>query len=55
MQDAKLFDKCTLQGLLDNLATIELLKALGHGRILGEIIDKQEKIYKELGVEPPSF
>ena len=53
MQDAKLFDKWTLQGLLDDLDTIELFEAPGYGRILGEITDKQEKIYKALGVEPP--
>ena len=55
MQDAKLFDKWTLQGLLDDLDTIELFEAPGHGRVLGEVTDKQEKIYQALGVEPPSL
>ncbi len=55
MQDAGLFEKWTLQGLLDELDLIELLEAPGHGRTLGEITKKQEKIYKELGVSPPSL
>jgi len=55
MQDAKLFGKWTLQGLLDELDTIELFEAPGHGRVLGEITDKQEKLYRSLGVEPPSL
>ena len=53
MLDAKLFDKWTLQGLLDELDTIEQFEAPGHGRILGEVTDKQEKLYLALGVEPP--
>ena len=36
MQDAKLFDKWTLQGLLDELDVIELFEAPGHGSVLGE-------------------
>ena len=44
MQDVKLFDQWTLQGLLDDLDTIELFEAPGHGRVLGEVTDKQEKI-----------
>lgn len=55
MQDAKLFDKWTMQGLLDELDTIELFEAPGHGRILGEITDKQQKLYQSLGVRPPSL
>ena len=53
MLDANLFDKWTLQGLLDELDTIEQFEAPGHGRILGEVTDKQEKLYLALGVEPP--
>jgi transposase len=55
MQDAKLFDTWTMQGLLDELDSIELFEALGHGRVLGEITDKQAKIYQSLGVPPPSL
>ncbi len=53
MQDAKLFSLWTMQGLLDELDTIELFEAPGHGRILGEITDKQQKLYLALGVQPP--
>jgi transposase len=55
MQDAKLFDTWTMQGLLDELDTIELFEAPGHGRALGEITEKQEKLYNLLGVQPPSL
>lgn len=37
MQDARLFETWTLQGLLDELDTIELFEAPGHRRILGEV------------------
>lgn len=55
MLDAKLFEKWTMQGLLDELDTIELFEAPAHGRILGEVTDKQEKLYRALGFEPPSL
>lgn len=55
MQDAMLFDSWTLQGLLDELDTIELFEAPGYGRILGEVTEKQKAIYKALGVESPSL
>ena len=55
MLDAKLFDKWTLQGLLDELDTIELFEAPGHGRVLGEVTDKQAKVYQALCVAPPSL
>jgi len=55
MQEAKLFESWTLQGLLDELDSIELLEAPGYGRILGEITEKQKKLYLSLEVEPPSL
>lgn len=55
MQDAKLFEKWTLQGLLDELDVIELFEAPEHGRVLGEITEKQEKLYQSLGVPVPSL
>lgn len=55
MQDANLFDKWTLQGLLDELDTIELFEAPEQGRLLGEVTKKQEDIYTKLGVKPPSL
>jgi hypothetical protein len=44
-----------LQGLPDELDTIELFEAPGFGRVLGEVTEKQQTIYKALGVEPPSL
>nr|WP_242833571.1 transposase [Desulfosporosinus youngiae] len=55
MQDARLFEAWTMQGLLDELDTIELFEAPGHGCILGEVTKKQEGIYRALGVNPPSL
>jgi hypothetical protein len=55
MQDVGLFDKWTLQGLLDELDVIELFEAPEHGRVLGEITEKQTELYRSLGVEPPSL
>ena len=55
MLDAGLFAKYTLQGLLDDLDTIELLEAPGHGRVLGEVTQKQLDVYKALGIVPPSL
>lgn len=55
MQDAGLFDKWTLQGLLDELDVIELLEVPGQGRVLGEITEKQKVLYEKLGIVPPSL
>ena len=55
MQDAKLFDKWTLQGLLDELDVIEVFEAPGQNKIVGEITEKQKVIYQKLGIEPPSL
>jgi len=55
MQDAGLFAKWTLQGLLDELDSIELFEAPEHGRFLGEVTQKQRDLYAALGVKPPSL
>ena len=55
MQDAGLFDKWTLQGLLDELDVIELLETPGQGRIIGEITEKQKDLYEKLGINYPSL
>ncbi|WP_446787582.1 IS1634 family transposase [Macellibacteroides fermentans] len=55
MQEAKLFEQWTLQGLLDELDAVERFEAPGHGRVLGEITRKQMAIYEALGVTPPSL
>ncbi|SFI28989.1 Transposase [Tindallia magadiensis] len=55
MQDTGLFAKWTLQGLLDELDSIELFESPEHGRLLGEVTQKQKDIYRALGVESPSL
>ena len=55
MQDANLFEQWTLQGLLDELDTIELFEAPEHGRILGEVTKKQQEIYDALNIPIPSL
>jgi len=55
MQDKGLFEKWTLQGLLDELDTIEPFESPEHGRLLGETTNKQQDIYEALLVEPPSL
>jgi transposase len=55
MQDAKLFEKWTMQGLLDELDTVELFEAPGYGRVLGEITEKQKSLFETLGVKSPSL
>ena len=55
MQDKGLFEKWTLQGLLNELDTIELFESPEHGRLLGEVTKKQQEIYEALLVIPPSL
>jgi hypothetical protein len=55
MQEAKLFDKWTLQGLLDELDVIELFEAPEYGRVLGEITEKQKGLFQALRVPVPSL
>lgn len=55
MQDANLFEQWTFQGLLDELDTIELFETPEHGRILGEVTKKQQKIYEALDIPIPSL
>lgn len=55
MQDADLFKQWTLQGLLDEIDSIELFEAPGHGRMVGEMTKKQQEIFTALGFKPPSL
>ena len=55
MQDAKLFEKWTLQGLLDELGIIEMFESASHGKCIGEITQKQKELYEALGIAPPSL
>ncbi|WP_177220724.1 MULTISPECIES: hypothetical protein [Halolactibacillus] len=46
-------EQWTLQGLLDELDTIEVFKALEHNRILGKMTTKQKEIYKAMDITFP--
>jgi hypothetical protein len=52
---ADLFEKRTLQGLLDELDAIEPFETPEHDRLLGEIAKKQEGLYALLGVKFPRY
>ena len=54
MQDAGLFEKYTMQGLLDELDIIECFEQPGHRLQVGEITKCQEELYNKLGVTPPT-
>jgi len=54
MQLSGLFKKYTLQGALDKLDVIECFEVPGQKLRVGEILEKQNEIYRCLGVEPPS-
>jgi transposase len=55
MQINGLFKQYTLQGLLDKLDVIECFEHPGHKLRVGEVLQKQKKIYESLGVPPPSL
>lgn len=55
MQKAKLYEQWTLPDLLDELELIEVLEAPEQGRILGEVTEKQRRLFEALGVKPPSL
>lgn len=52
MEDAGLFSKYTMHELLDELDVIECFQEPGKAPIQGEVLKKQEQIYRDLGVAP---
>ena len=52
MEEAGLFSRYTMQELLDELDVIECFQEPGKAPIQGEVLKKQEQIYRDLGVEP---
>lgn len=54
MQEKKLFERYTMQGLLDELDVIECYERQGHDLRFGEITKRQMELYELLGVTPPS-
>ena len=52
MEDAGLFANYTMHELLDELDVIECFQEPGKAPIQGEVLKKQEQIYRDLGVTP---
>ena len=54
MKESKLYDKYTMSQLFDKLDVIECFEEPGHSLRIGEILTKQEEIYKALNVPVPA-
>ena len=54
MQKAGLFQKYTLQTLLDKLDIIECFENPGYDLRVSEVVTKQKQLYEALGVNPPT-
>jgi len=54
MQEKALFKSYTIPGLLDKLDVIECFEQPGRSLKVGEIVEKQEQLYYDLGVAPPA-
>ncbi len=52
MEEAGLFSRYTMHELLDELDVIECFQEPGKSPIQGEVLKKQEQIYRDLGVTP---
>jgi len=52
MEEAGLFSRYTMHELLDELDVIECFTEPGKAPIQGEVLKKQEEIYRQLGVAP---
>ncbi|WP_367339573.1 hypothetical protein [Aminivibrio sp.] len=54
MQDAGLFKNYTLQSALDKLDIIECFEHPGQKLLVGEVLEKQRKIYEAIDVQSPA-
>jgi hypothetical protein len=54
MHVERLLKDYTLPGLLDKLDVIECFEQLGKSLRMGEMLEKQKKLYQDLGVNPPT-
>lgn len=54
MKEADLYKSYTMQQLLDKLDVLECFEDESHSLRIGEMLGKQEDIYKALGVTPPT-
>ena len=52
MEEAGLFSRYTMHELLDELDVIECFTEPGKAPIQGEVLKRQEQIYRDLGVTP---
>ena len=53
MQEKDLVKKYSITGLLDKLDVIECFEQPGKVLRVGEMVEKQEQLYYDLGVAPP--
>jgi transposase len=54
MQEQSLYKDFTLHEVIDKLDIIECFEYPGKDLIVGEVLDKQQKLYHSLGFEPPA-
>ena len=54
MQEKDIFKKYSITDLLDKLDVIECFEQPGKVLRVGEMVEKQEQLYYDLGVAPPS-
>lgn len=54
MQESGMFQKHTIQTLLDKLDVIECFENPGYALRVGEVLSKQKQIYEALGINPPA-
>jgi len=54
MQDSGMFQKYTIQTMLDKLDVIECFENPGYALRVGEVLSKQKQIYEALGINPPA-
>ena len=54
MQEQSLYKDFTLHEVLDKLDVIECFEYPGKDLVIGEVLDKQQKLYRSLGFEPPA-
>lgn len=54
MKEQKLFETYTMQEVLDKLDVIECFEHPGQKLHVGELLEKQKKLYIDMGVNPPT-
>ena len=54
MKEQKLFETYTMQEALDKLDVIECFEHPGQELRVGELLEKQKKLYIDMGVDPPT-